>query len=145
MAQLQSTCVIGTLAISASHANAQQAIMIGGASNNAEFTNQCNLIAIGENTALSGSGALNPSSLTITQEGSGFNVNYSYYALNEGNQKPVVLTGGGALLKNLDFVLRKATNLPVFVAESSLSCVVNGTGKVLENHDKYKHVLFRQE
>lgn len=96
MAQLQSTCVIGTLAISASHANAQQAIMIGGASNNAEFTNQCNLIAIGENTALSGSGALNPATLTVTQEGSGFNVNYSYYAINQqGCQKPVVLTGGG--------------------------------------------------
>ena len=96
MAQLQSTCVIGTLAISASHANAQQAIMIGGASNNAEFTNQCNLIAIGENTALSGSGALNPASLTVTQQGSGFNVNYSYYAINQGvGVKPVVLTGGG--------------------------------------------------
>ncbi|MBT4878726.1 MAG: rod shape-determining protein [Alphaproteobacteria bacterium] len=57
----------------------------------------------------------------------------------------IVLTGGGGLLKNLDFVLRKATNLPVFVAENSLLCVVAGTGKALENHDKYKHVLFRQE
>jgi rod shape-determining protein MreB len=57
----------------------------------------------------------------------------------------IVLTGGGALLKNLDSVLRKNTGLPVFVAEHSLSCVVSGTGKVLENHNKYKHVLFRQE
>ena len=95
MAQLNSTCVIGTLAISASHSNAQQAIMIGGASNNAEFTNQCNLIAIGENTALSSSGALNPATLTVTQEGSGFNVNYSYYARNQGCVKPVIITGGG--------------------------------------------------
>lgn len=57
----------------------------------------------------------------------------------------IVLTGGGALLTNLDYVLRKATNLPVFVAENSLSCVAVGTGKALENHMKYKHVLFRQE
>ena len=57
----------------------------------------------------------------------------------------IVLTGGGSQLKNLDLVLRKAVNLPVFVAENALSCVVVGTGKVLENHDKYKHVLFRQE
>ena len=98
MAQLQSTCVIGTLAISASNANAQQAIMIGGASNNAEFTNQCNLIAIGENTALSGSGALDPSSIIITQEGCNFTTNcYNYYAINSGATlgKPVIVTGGG--------------------------------------------------
>lgn len=97
MAQLQSTCVIGTLAISSSHSNAQQAIMIGGGSNNAEFSNQSNLIAIGENTALSGSGALNPATLTITQEGSGFCAPYNYYSLNNNCSvgKPVVLTGGG--------------------------------------------------
>jgi hypothetical protein len=71
--------------------------MIGGASNNAEFNNQCNLIAIGENTALSGSGALDPSTLTITQQGCNFTIGYSYYAFNQGNTlgKPVVLTGGG--------------------------------------------------
>ncbi|MBT4922862.1 MAG: rod shape-determining protein [Rickettsiales bacterium] len=57
----------------------------------------------------------------------------------------IVLTGGGALLKNLSCVLKNSTGLPVFVAENALSCVVNGTGKVLENHGKYKHVLFRQD
>lgn len=97
MAQLQSTCIIGTLSISASNANAQQSIMIDGGSNNAEFTNQSNLIAIGENTALSGLGALNPATLTITQEGSGFCPSYNYYTFNSGNTvgKPVVLSGGG--------------------------------------------------
>lgn len=97
MAQLQNTCVIGTLAISSSHSSAQQAIMIGGGSNNAEFNNQGNLIAIGENTSLSGSGALNPATLTITQEGSGFCPSYNYYTFNSGNTcgKPVIVTGGG--------------------------------------------------
>ena len=57
----------------------------------------------------------------------------------------IVLTGGGALLKNLDKVLSDATGLPVFVAEEPLSCVALGTGKVLENFDELKHVLFRQD
>ena len=57
----------------------------------------------------------------------------------------IVMTGGGALLKNLDKVLSDATGLPVFVAEEPLSCVAIGTGKVLENFDELKHVLFRQD
>ncbi len=57
----------------------------------------------------------------------------------------IALTGGGALLHNLDYVIRQATQLPVFIAEDPLSCVVNGSSKVLENHTKYRHVLFRQD
>lgn len=57
----------------------------------------------------------------------------------------VVMTGGGALLKNLDKVLSDATGLPVFVAEEPLSCVALGTGKVLDNFEELKHVLFRQD
>ena len=57
----------------------------------------------------------------------------------------IVLTGGGALLRNLDKVLTEATGLPVFTAEDPLSCVALGTGKVLENFDELKHVLFKQE
>ncbi len=57
----------------------------------------------------------------------------------------VVLTGGGALLKNLDHVLREATKLPVFVADQALACVALGNGRVLEDFDKLKHVLFKQE
>ncbi|MEM9234921.1 MAG: rod shape-determining protein, partial [Pseudomonadota bacterium] len=45
----------------------------------------------------------------------------------------IMLTGGGALLKNLDQVLRDETGLPVSIAEDSLSCVALGTGAVLEN------------
>ena len=57
----------------------------------------------------------------------------------------IVMTGGGALLKNLDKILSDATGLPVFVAEEPLSCVAMGTGKVLENFEELKHVLFRQD
>lgn len=45
----------------------------------------------------------------------------------------IVLTGGGALLKNLDHVLSEETNMPVLVAENALECVAIGTGKALEN------------
>lgn len=57
----------------------------------------------------------------------------------------IVMTGGGALLHNLDYVLREATKLPVFVADQALSCVALGTGRVLEDFAKLKHVLFKQD
>lgn len=60
-------------------------------------------------------------------------------------EKGIVLSGGGALLKNLDVVIRKATGLPVFVAEDPLLCVVNGCGKVLENIKMFRATLFRQD
>lgn len=46
----------------------------------------------------------------------------------------IMLTGGGALLKNLDQVLREETGLPVSIAADPLSCVALGTGAVLEDH-----------
>ncbi|MCM3759769.1 rod shape-determining protein [Alkalihalobacillus oceani] len=45
----------------------------------------------------------------------------------------IVLTGGGALLRNLDRVLSDETNMPVLVAENPLDCVAIGTGRALEN------------
>ncbi len=45
----------------------------------------------------------------------------------------VVLTGGGALLKDVDTVIRRATGLPVTVAEEPLTCVALGTGRALED------------
>lgn len=59
--------------------------------------------------------------------------------------KGIVMTGGGSLLRGLDYVLSEATQLPVFVAEHALSCVAFGTGKVLEEFSKLKHVLFKQD
>ncbi len=55
-----------------------------------------------------------------------------------------MLTGGGALLGNLDFVLRHATGLPVSVADEPLSCVAMGTGRCLEEMTTLKHVLHNQ-
>ncbi len=55
--------------------------------------------------------------------------------------KGIVLTGGGALLTNLDQVLRNATGLPVSIAEEPLACVAKGTGNALDNLEKFKSVL----
>ncbi|MDY0242167.1 MAG: rod shape-determining protein [Rhodospirillaceae bacterium] len=55
--------------------------------------------------------------------------------------KGIVLTGGGALLSNLDLVLRHATGLPVSIADDPLSCVALGTGRTLEEMPKLKNVL----
>jgi rod shape-determining protein MreB and related proteins len=55
--------------------------------------------------------------------------------------KGIVLTGGGALLGNLDFVLRHATGLPVSLAEAPLTCVALGTGRCLEEMKVLRHVL----
>ena len=54
----------------------------------------------------------------------------------------ITLTGGGALLRGLGKRLRNETNLPVHVAEDPLTCVVRGTGKILENISGYRKVLF---
>ena len=55
--------------------------------------------------------------------------------------KGIVLTGGGALLRNLDIVLKERTQLPVTIADDPLKCVVNGSGVVLENMDRMRGML----
>ena len=55
--------------------------------------------------------------------------------------KGIVLTGGGALLGNMDFVLRHATGLPVSLADDPMTCVVLGTGRALEEMKRLKEVL----
>jgi len=55
--------------------------------------------------------------------------------------KGIVMTGGGALLGNIDLVLRHATGLPVTLAEEPLSCVALGTGRCLEEMNTLKNVL----
>ncbi|MFH1018142.1 MAG: rod shape-determining protein [Pseudomonadota bacterium] len=53
----------------------------------------------------------------------------------------IVLTGGGALLRGIDKLIAKETGLPVQRAEDPLSCVVLGSGKILDNFDKLKRLL----
>jgi len=51
-------------------------------------------------------------------------------------EKGMMLTGGGALLRDLDRLFMEETGLPVIVAEDPLTCVVRGSGKALENIEK---------
>jgi rod shape-determining protein MreB len=53
----------------------------------------------------------------------------------------IVLTGGGALLKNLDKLLREETSLPVTVTEDPLATVVQGSGKALDSIEILKQVM----
>ena len=53
----------------------------------------------------------------------------------------MVLTGGGALLRNVDRLLTKETGVPCYVAENPLACVALGAGKALENFDQIKRSL----
>jgi rod shape-determining protein MreB len=55
--------------------------------------------------------------------------------------KGIVMAGGGALLRGLDKLLEKETNLPVTVAEDPLLCVVLGTGKILEDLRTYENAV----
>jgi len=56
--------------------------------------------------------------------------------------KGMVLSGGSSLLRNLDQLLYRTTDVPAFVADEALLCVVKGTGIALENLDSYKRSIF---
>ncbi len=56
-------------------------------------------------------------------------------------EKGIVLTGGGALLKNLDKALHKKAGLPITVADDPLSSVVRGSGKALDSIDILRQVM----
>ncbi|MGB3368790.1 MAG: rod shape-determining protein [Acidaminobacteraceae bacterium] len=53
----------------------------------------------------------------------------------------IMLTGGGALLKGIDVLIRKETGMPVQIAEEPLDCVAKGTGMAIENFDILKSVF----
>jgi len=53
----------------------------------------------------------------------------------------MLLTGGGAQLRNIDVLLSKVTGVPAFVAEESIYCVAKGTGVILDNLEVYKRAL----
>lgn len=56
-------------------------------------------------------------------------------------EKGVVLAGGGSLIKNLDKAISQRIEMPVYVADEPLDCVVKGTGKTLTDIEKLKNVL----
>jgi rod shape-determining protein MreB len=53
----------------------------------------------------------------------------------------IVMTGGGALIRGLDLLLSQETSLPIHVDEDPLTCVVRGTGRILDDEAKYWSVL----
>lgn len=56
-------------------------------------------------------------------------------------ERGIVLTGGGALLKNLDLAIAEATLIPVRIADDPLTCVVRGTGILLDNLELLEDVM----
>jgi len=54
--------------------------------------------------------------------------------------KGIVLTGGGALLKNLDVLLREETRLPITITDDPITTVALGAGKVLDNLSLLKEI-----
>jgi rod shape-determining protein MreB and related proteins len=50
----------------------------------------------------------------------------------------ITISGGGALLRNIDELITKVTGVPAHIADDPLFCVARGTGKVLENLETYK-------
>ncbi len=55
----------------------------------------------------------------------------------------IVMTGGGAMLRNFDQLLMKETNLRVRVAENPLECVVRGSGKILDNIKQHEKIIMQ--
>jgi rod shape-determining protein MreB len=60
-------------------------------------------------------------------------------------EKGIVLSGGGALLRNLDQLIYEQTGVATFVAEDPLYCVARGTGKIIEKLDIYRRILLSQK
>ncbi len=56
-------------------------------------------------------------------------------------EKGIMLSGGGALIKNLDKLISAETGMPVYIAEEPLDCVVKGTEKTLQDLEKLKTIL----
>ena len=56
-------------------------------------------------------------------------------------ERGIVLTGGGALIKNLDKLVNQKTGIPVYITDDPLKAVVRGTGKALDDLEKLKSVL----
>ena len=56
-------------------------------------------------------------------------------------EKGIILAGGGSLIRNIDKLLSIKTEMPVYIAEDALDCVVKGTGKTIEDLENLKTAL----
>ena len=54
----------------------------------------------------------------------------------------IVITGGGALLRDIDKLIMEETGLPVVVADDPLTCVARGGGRILELTEEHGHGAF---
>ena len=57
----------------------------------------------------------------------------------------IYLAGGGALIKNIDNLIAEKTGVQTFIADEPLDCVAIGTGKSLENIQKYRKVFLNNK
>lgn len=57
----------------------------------------------------------------------------------------MVLTGGGALIRNIDVLLSKETGVPVIIADDPLTCVARGGGEALEMIDMHGGDIFSDD
>jgi len=55
--------------------------------------------------------------------------------------KGMIFSGGSSLLRNIDALATKVTQVPAFIAEDPLLCVAKGTGVALDNLDSYKRSI----
>ena len=60
-------------------------------------------------------------------------------------ERGITLTGGGALIKNIDTVISQRTEIPVYIAERPLDCVANGASKTIEDMDKLRTALLKRK
>ncbi len=59
--------------------------------------------------------------------------------------KGMIISGGGALLRNIDNLIAESTGVPCFIAEDALLCVAKGTGTVLDNLEPYKKSIMAKK
>jgi rod shape-determining protein MreB len=59
--------------------------------------------------------------------------------------KGMIISGGGALLRNIDNLIAESTGVPCFIAQDALLCVAKGTGTVLDNLDSYKKSIMAKK
>lgn len=60
-------------------------------------------------------------------------------------QNGIYISGGGALIRNIDGLITQKTRVKTFIADSPLECVVIGAGKTLENFDKLKKIILNRK